>query len=269
MSELIWGSLDIRSDHQCILVRCRCERLELLEEGLVVDIMCTVAGEDHADHAIDAVDRAVAQVDGFVGGAQSTKFIRIVRVSSASITGCRWSSLLSNRLSTLDCWNRNALTDGSPFTCNRCYGMPKSPLRARLEAGKGGSPGPAARWSGSPIPREFLTKTVDNSREDIQCVDPAHGFCRVVVRQFPSGPARLPHINLAAGYKPRGIRPRIFPWPGGPPSPVPGCRPCRTRAFRRRFPRCRFHTIPVRRETAAGRSRCDVNARGRQRTARR
>jgi len=50
------------------------EFIELGEKGFMVDIMGTVAGERHIDHAVDQVDRAVAKIDGLVCQTQPPEF---------------------------------------------------------------------------------------------------------------------------------------------------------------------------------------------------
>jgi hypothetical protein len=59
----------------CKNVHSRCLRrgfklVELRKKRAVVDVVGPVAGERHVDHAVDQVDRRVAQVDGLVGQAQ-------------------------------------------------------------------------------------------------------------------------------------------------------------------------------------------------------
>jgi hypothetical protein len=46
-----------------------CKGIELFEKGFVVNIVLAVGGKGHADHAIDQVDRAIAQVGGFIRSA--------------------------------------------------------------------------------------------------------------------------------------------------------------------------------------------------------
>jgi hypothetical protein len=45
----------------------RCEGIELLEKGLVIDIVRTITGKSHTDLPIDPVDRTIAHVDCFIG----------------------------------------------------------------------------------------------------------------------------------------------------------------------------------------------------------
>ena len=61
---------------------------------------------------------------------------------------------------------------------------------------------------------------------------------------------------------------RTFPSPRGRAAPRQDCTPCRTTASRRQFLRCRSRKHPARHGTAAGRSRCDGNARGPRTNAR-
>ena len=44
----------------------RLECVELGNEGFMVNVMSTVAGEPHIDHAVNQVDGAIAQVNGLV-----------------------------------------------------------------------------------------------------------------------------------------------------------------------------------------------------------
>lgn len=53
----------------------RCEGIELLEKGLVIDIVRTITGKCHTDLSVDPVDRSITHIDRLVGSSKPPELL--------------------------------------------------------------------------------------------------------------------------------------------------------------------------------------------------